>query len=320
MPNPVMNEFALIKRFFAPLSVATGSGNGLVLGIGDDAAVWQPPAGQQLVVCTDTLVAGRHFPAHTAAFSVGWKAVAVNLSDLAAMGAQPAAVLLALSMPDADADWLAGLAAGVDAACQPDQVRLIGGDTTRSPVLCLTVTALGWVPMGMAVRRDGAQTGDLIAVSGTLGGAAHALRHPGGALQHLLDRPQPRTALGQALRGLATAMIDVSDGLVQDLGHVLAASGVGAQLDLDAVPMPPLVQALPRHEALQRACAGGDDYELCFTVPPERWPEVAQRALALGVPVTAIGHIEAQSGLRLVQNGQPLAMDALDLKGFDHFG
>lgn len=312
-----MDEFALIQGYFAHLTPDQTDGTGLLLGIGDDAALCAPPPGQVLAVSTDTLVAGRHFPLHTDPYAVGWKAMAVNVSDLAAMGARPVFVLLALSLPAPDRDWLAAFCAGVQALCAQEKIQLIGGDTTRSPVLSLTVTALGWVPAGQAITRHGARPGDVVVVSGALGGAAHALRHLGSPAQARLDLPQPRTALGLALRGVATAMLDVSDGLLQDLQHVLSASGAGAQLQLEQIPLDAALQDLPIAEALALACTGGDDYELCFTVPPTALGAVQALSQSLGLALNVIGRVEAQPGLRLLWHGQPFEMQ---IQGFNHFG
>lgn len=307
-----MNEFSLIQQFFKHPAQANRH---VVLGIGDDAAIIQPPADQQLVISADTLVAGRHFPFNTSPHAIGWKAAAVNLSDLAAMGAAPQAMLLALSLPVADEGWLAEFSRGFFACCQPQQVALVGGDTTKSPTLTISVTALGWVPTGQAICRAGAQVGDLIVVSNTIGDAAYALQHPGSALQQRLDYPVAQSALGMALRGFAHAMLDISDGLAQDLGHILHASGVGAVLHVEQLPFSPLLQSVEAQQRWAYALTGGDDYELCFTLSPQQLA-CFQAQYAGQFDLTVIGEICQQPGLQLMHHGQPLT---LDIKGYQHF-
>ncbi|HRA90908.1 MAG TPA: thiamine-phosphate kinase, partial [Acinetobacter sp.] len=213
-----MAEFSIIDQYFKRASASDVS-----LGIGDDSAIITPPSSQQLVICTDTLVAGRHFPLNTSAHAIGWKSVAVNLSDLAAMGARPHSILLALSLPNVDHQWLAEFSRGLFECCDQFGVALIGGDTTQSSQLTISVTALGWIEHGQAITRSGAQVGDYICVSGQIGDAAYALKHLGHPLQQRLNYPTPRCHLGQKLKGLASSMIDISDGLAQDLGHILKA-------------------------------------------------------------------------------------------------
>ena len=257
---------------------------GVLLGIGDDAALLRLPAGHDLVACVDTLVAGVHFPHTTDPAAIGWKALAVNLSDLAAKGATPQWITLALTVPQLDREWLAGFMRGMQRLARRHAVALVGGDTTRGP-LSITVQALGSVPRGKALRREGARVGDLIYVSGCLGDAAAGLaivqsrlrassERDARMLRARLDRPAPRIALGLALRGVATACIDVSDCLAQDLVHVLRASGFGARIDTARLPASPaLRRPLPAPAArAQLALAGGDDYELCFSVSPRRSP------------------------------------------------
>jgi thiamine-monophosphate kinase len=290
-----MDEFALIRRYFEPLGRPRPE---VRLGIGDDAALLALPSGSELCITTDTLVAGRHFAADAAAADVGWKALAVNLSDLAAMGAAPLAYTLALTLPEADETWLQGLAAGLAELAAQHDLALIGGDTTRGP-LSLTLTAFGAVPAGRALRRQGAREGDLVCVTGTLGDAALALQlgaQAPAALRQRLHRPQPRLAAGQALRGLASAGLDLSDGLAGDLGHLCRASGVGASVRADLLPASAAFAAAApaaRHLALQ--VQGGDDYELCLTLPPER---VAEATAACGLPLTVIGRITREPGVR----------------------
>lgn len=304
-----MAEFSLIDRYFKTAASAQ-----VDLGIGDDSAIVSPPVGEQLVICTDTLVAGRHFPLSTAAHAIGWKSVAVNLSDLAAMGATPHSILLALSLPQVDDAWLEGFSQGLFDCCAPYNVQLIGGDTTQSPHLTISVTALGWIPTAQGITRSGAQVGDYVVVSGQIGDAAFALQHLGHPLQQRLDYPTPRCELGQSLRGLASSMIDISDGLAQDLGHILKASGVGATLYLDQLPLDPALQVLAPEQRWQYALAGGDDYELCFTLSKDNYQRLCQ--LNPTTPFTIIGSIQAEFGLRLEYQGQP---QSLPLSGYQHF-
>ncbi len=302
-------EFDLIARI---RERASNTRTGVVLGIGDDAALLQIPAGQQLVVAMDTLNAGVHFPDDTAPADIGWKALAVNLSDLAAMGATPAWCTLSLSLPHAGTAFVEGFLDGFLALAALHQVSLVGGDTTRGP-LSICVTAHGLVDAGTALRRDAALIGDDIWVSGTLGDAAAALvqwkakrgqvhfpqeNEPDPFLLARLDRPTPRVALGRALRGIAHACIDISDGLLADLGHVCAASGVGAQVDVDALPASEALLAAFATEACRGMQAtGGDDYELCFTASPAGRDAIHAAALASSVAVTRIGVVTAGLGV-----------------------
>lgn len=328
-----MDEFGLIRRYFAALSEPDGS---VIRGIGDDAAILAPPLGHELLMTSDSLVAGRHFPLSTTAFDIGWKSLAVNLSDLAAMGGQPLWFLLALTIPEPDEAWLAGFADGLRTLAREQGIALVGGDTTRGP-LAITITAVGAAPAGTALRRDCARPGDLVCVTGTLGDAALGLRlsghraaaaqddarepcaqtqHDLEALRVRLDRPTPRLQAGLALRGLATAAIDLSDGLAGDLGHVLAASGVGAELEADALPMSDAFsrQAESR-DRLALQAAGGDDYELCVCLPPEHLA-AARQALA-PLPLTVIGRISPEPGLRWrAADGRLLAPE---LQSYQHF-
>lgn len=299
-PSRGAAEFDLIARIRARALHR----DDVILGIGDDAAVLQVPAGKQLVVATDTLNAGVHFPEHTAPADIGWKALAVNLSDLAAMGAEPAWCTLSLSLPQADVVWLHAFLDGfLDLAAQ-HRVALIGGDTTRGP-LSICVTVHGFVAPDRALRRDGAQVGDDIWVSGTLGDAAGALMQwrAGSAiaasLQARLDRPTPRIRAGLALAAVAHAGIDVSDGLLADLGHLCRASDVGAQIELAALPASAALGAAyaegARH-ALQ--ATGGDDYELCFTASSEDRAAIERIADEAATALTRIGRIVAGTGVR----------------------
>lgn len=319
------SEFDLIGRIQARASARRD----VVLGIGDDAAVLRVAPGHQLVVTTDTLVAGRHFPRATAPRDIGWKSLAVNLSDLAAMGAAPAWVSLALTLPRSDTVWLDAFIGGFQALARWHGVALVGGDTTRGS-LSITVTAHGLVPRGTALRRDGARAGDAIYVSGSLGDAAAGLRvargrFPGSpvatarALRARLDRPEPRIALGLVLRGIASAAIDVSDGLVQDLGHILRASGMGAVVEVDALPASRALRSAVTSRATRRRMqmSGGDDYELCFTVPAAREARLAAIARRLRLPLTRIGTVLRSPGLALLDgHTRPVR---LSLAGYDHF-
>ncbi|WP_179992744.1 MULTISPECIES: thiamine-phosphate kinase [unclassified Acinetobacter] len=304
-----MAEFSIIDTYFNRQNK-----NSVDLGVGDDSALLTPPPQQQLVICTDTLVAGRHFPLDTDPHAIGWKSVAVNLSDIAAMGATPHSILLALSLPQIDHDWLKAFSQGLYDCCDQFGVSLIGGDTTQSPHLTLSVTALGWVDTGQAVPRSGAKPGDLICVSGTVGDAAFALNHLGHPLQQRLDYPTPRCQLGTALKGLANSMIDVSDGLAQDLGHILKASGIGAKLALENLPISPALQALNDEQRWQYALAGGDDYELCFTINPQNYEKLLQKQL--DVSISIIGSIQQQHGLTFEKDGVD---HSLQFNGYQHF-
>ena len=303
------SEFDLIARIRAR---ASNTRTDVVLGIGDDAALLQVPSGQQLVVAMDTLNAGVHFPEDTAPADIGWKALAVNLSDLAAMGATPAWCTLSLSLPDAATAFLDGFLDGFLALAAMHQIALVGGDTTRGP-LSICVTAHGLVDAGTALRRDAACVGDDIWVSGTLGDAAAALaqwkakrgqvhflqeNEPDPFLFARLNWPTPRVALGRALRGIAHACIDVSDGLLADLGHVCAASGVGAQVDVDALPASDaLLAAFDADTCRGLQATGGDDYELCFTAPPEARDAIDAAALQSATVVTRIGVVTTCLGV-----------------------
>jgi thiamine-monophosphate kinase len=319
----MLSEFDLIRHYFNRPRPGRA-----VLGIGDDCALLAPTPGMQLAVSTDMLVEGRHFFAGADPRKLGHKSLAVNLSDLAAMGARPVAFTLALALPEADRTWLAGFSEGLFAVADAHGCELIGGDTTRGPLnICITV--FGDIEPGHALRRDAARAGDDIWISGTLGDARLALAGYWNELalepadQELaaqrMHTPTPRVALGRRLaeRRLAHAALDISDGLVGDLGHILAASGVGATLDVDALPAGP---ALARHEqALRRkfTAAGGDDYELCFTAPAQQRAAIVAAGAEAGTAVTRVGSIDAEAGLRLV-DADGRALD-LALRGWDHF-
>ncbi|TXR35172.1 thiamine-phosphate kinase [Ectopseudomonas mendocina] len=317
-----MGEFELIRRYFAAARCAQG-GDGVVLGIGDDCALLALPAGEQLAVSTDTLVAGVHFPESCDAFLLGQRALAVSASDLAAMGATPQAFTLALTLPNANEVWLAEFARGLQLMAKNCSLVLVGGDTTRGP-LSLTLTVFGRVPVGDALLRSGAQVGDLLCVGGELGDAAGALPlvlgqrdAQDGIREALLARywsPQPQLALGQALRGLATSALDISDGLLADCGHIAKASQVALQIELEQVPLSASLLAFAGEEQA-RLCAlgGGDDYRLAFTLPPARlaqlqadWPEVR-----------VIGRVQAGAGVQLLDAaGQPIDPPT---GGYQHF-
>jgi thiamine-monophosphate kinase len=316
----VTGEFDLIERIRA----RAASREDVLLGIGDDAALLRVPAGQALAVSTDTLIAGRHFPEGTSPADIGWKALAVNLSDLAAMGAAPAWCTLALGLPVAVPDWVDHFLDGFLDLAGQHEVALVGGDTTRGP-LSITVTVHGFVPAESALRRAGARAGDEVWVTGSLGDAAAALEQwrtqglQSAKLRHRLDRPMPRVAAGLALRGLATAAIDLSDGLLADLGHVLEASGVGAELELQRLPTSrPLLDHFA-DDGLRwpLQLAGGDDYELCFTARPGDALAIEQALAAAGTLASAVGRITREPGLRLLKaDGGDYACP---LRGFDHF-
>lgn len=304
-----MAEFSIIDTYFNRQKLSDDD-----LGVGDDSALVTPPPGHQLVICADTLVAGRHFPYDTSPHAIGWKSVAVNLSDIAAMGAKPHSILLALSLPQIDHAWLKGFSQGLYDCCDQFGVRLIGGDTTQSPHLTLSVTAMGWIEAGQAVTRSGAQVDDLVVVSGTIGDAAFGLQHLGHPLQQRLDYPTPRCELGHLLRGLAHSMIDISDGLAQDLGHILKASQVGAVLNLNELPISPVLKSLPESQQLQYALAGGDDYELCFTISRQNYEKLLQ--LQPNVKTTIIGTVKQQYGLTFEKDGLD---HSLQFNGYQHF-
>jgi thiamine-monophosphate kinase len=295
--------------------------------VGDDCALVDITNGMDLAVSTDTMVSGTHFSPDVPAENLGHKALAVNLSDMAAMGAMPYWVLLALTLPKVDHDWLAAFAKGFFDLASEYNVSLVGGDTTRGP-LSLTVTIMGEVPAGAALRRSGAKAGNDIWVSGNIGDAALAVAHRHGRIKldeaeykeavMRLYEPTPRVNLGQALRGMATSAIDISDGLLADLGHICRLSGVGATVELASIPVSP-IGAKHMGEAAGRAAivAGGDDYELCFTAPANSRESIADMETSLGIPLTRIGQIRRGKGVSaLGADGKPLKIDG---RGFDHF-
>lgn len=319
-----MGEFDLIRRHFQRDS---GPAASVVLGIGDDCALLQPTPGHQIAVSSDMLVEGRHFFAGAEPEALGHKALAVNLSDLAAMGARPLGFTLALALPQADDAWLTAFARGLFALADRFACPLVGGDTTRGPLnLCITI--FGELAPGKALRRDGARAGDDLWVSGRLGEARLALERRLGTAwaqsvgplpcgDQRLDLPEPRLALGGALAGVAHAAIDISDGLSGDLGHVLAASRVGARVQVDALPLSPELARLPRHHQIDCMVNGGDDYELLFCAPAQARAEITRLAQACRTPVTRIGQIQPEPGLTWVDSeGHVLPLPA---SSFDHF-
>ncbi|MEC5399304.1 thiamine-phosphate kinase [Uliginosibacterium sp. H1] len=322
MPDTKPSEFELIRRYFTRPVAHTD------LAVGDDAALMTPRPGMQLAVSTDMLVAGTHFFADTAPGDLGWKAAAVNISDMAAMGAEPRWMFLALSLPAVDEAWVAAFAEGFAACCARFGVDWAGGDTTRGPLnLCPTV--IGEVPVAAAIRRDGARAGDDIWVSGTPGLAALGLRHLRDGLPlaeearaqclRSLHRPQPRVELGLALRGVASAMQDVSDGLLGDLGHILSRSRLAAVVEDAALPWSPVLAACSDEPAARAALtAGGDDYELVFTAAPELREQVASIGQRIELPLTRIGQCQSGEGLRLLARDGTL--QPVGRAGYDHFG
>jgi len=301
-----MDEFRLIERFFRRDSKSSE----VVVGIGDDGAVVKTDTNEQTILVTDTMVAGVHFPERTAPQDLGYKLLAVNLSDLAAMGATPSWFLLNLVMPDADETWLEEFSTGLFSLAEEFGVELIGGDTARGP-LCLSATVGGHVKPGTALMRNGAQAGDQLWVSGTLGDAAIGLDlvdgvpgandHDMDYLVGRLNRPKPRIGLGRSLSAVATACVDISDGLLADLGHILRESGaLGAIVDVSCLPLSPqAIGVCGESLARQKALAGGDDYEICFTASPARRPQIEQLTDQCNVKLTCIGSVQAPPGIAL---------------------
>ena len=313
-----MGEFELIRQFFQPLADHARTDQ-LLLGPGDDCAIQRVPPGHDLVFSVDTLVEGVHFPERYSPFYLGWRALAVATSDLAAMGAQPVCFTLALTLPKAEEAWLSGFADGLAKASADFGIALAGGDTTRGP-LAVSIQVHGTVAEGGGLRRTGARPGDLVCVSGTLGDAGAALAflnlaEPSAIQQAVLSQyhfPYPRLTLGQQLTGYASAAIDVSDGLLADLQHILQASCVGALIDADKVPMSPALTELKGEEAIGLALTAGDDYQLCVTLPPGQYARLPANVQA---ELAVIGQIETKSGLRLAgERGH------WQKPGFDHFG
>lgn len=315
-----MAEFDIIAKYFNRPAQAD-------VGIGDDAALIRVREGYQLAVSADMSVAGTHFFADIDPFAIGWKSMAVNVSDMAAMGAEPKWATLSIALPELDAAWLKRFSEGLFACADAFGVSLIGGDTTRGP-LNIAINIMGEVPFGHALQRSGALVDDDIWVSGALGCAALWLQHRLGRLElhaeelamfaEAMHHPQPRVALGLALRGIATAALDISDGMLSDLGHILKASQVGAVLDWQAIPTPVLQHSKVNESVLQQvALAGGDDYELCFTAPAKQRQALLALSGQLDVPLSRIGKVRAEPGLQVLDANNPIV---LSQKGYDHFG
>ncbi|KAE8544268.1 thiamine-phosphate kinase [Marinobacter nauticus] len=312
-----MGEFELIRRYFQPLADGTGQDQ-LLLGPGDDCAIQRVSPGLDLVFSVDTLVEGVHFPSDYSPDYLGWRALAVAVSDLAAMGASPVCFTLALTLPDANQGWLKPFSEGLARASKAFGIALAGGDTTRGP-LTISIQVHGTVESGRALYRSGAKPGDLICVSGTLGAAGAALDYLAAAAPSpdqlaLLSRyhfPQPRLSLGQQLAGRASSAIDISDGLLADLGHILDASGAGARIDTGRIPMMAELVALKGENARNLALGAGDDYELCITIPPETFGTLDA---SVACQLTVIGEITSEPGLQL--SGPVSGV----IQGYEHFG
>ena len=319
-----MNEADLINCYFRGVGSERAD---VALGIGDDAALLRCPAGSELLLTTDALVQNVHFVDGAPPRSLGHRALAINLSDIAAMGGEPAWALLSLTMPQVDEDWLAQFARGMDALACDAGVSLVGGNLSRGPLM-ITVQMAGFVPVGQALRRTGARVDDDLYVSGMIGEAGGGRMQQLGqapihrptdadALRQRFEFPVPRTRLGMRLRGLASACIDVSDGLLADASRLAQASGCGAVIDVDALPLSTALRREFPDKAVEIALTGGEDYELCFTAPKSSASAVLAATQAAGVMVTRIGHLQAESGVTL---GPPQAAQSLQLSTFDHFG
>jgi thiamine-monophosphate kinase len=320
--NSEMPEFDLIRRLQEIIEPERDRKSGCRLGIGDDAAVLEIPSGRQVVVCTDTVVEGVHFPTGTDPRAIGHKALAVNLSDLAAMGAEPGWFLMALTIPEAGLDWVEPFAQSMASLASSAGITLVGGDLSSGP-LSVCVTAMGLAHPDGALTRAGAAVGDLVVVSGRLGAAAHTLKLLGEGLQpceddmRALEYPQPRVELGQRLPGLATACIDLSDGLLADLGHILEQSGAGARIEIDCLPCPESLLTVSPELRRSLQLSGGDDYELCFTVPQHRLEDLRAVSAAAGVETTVIGKVTDGNGVTLQTcNGQ---LYEASCPGYEHF-
>lgn len=322
-----MSEFELIQRYFARNQPTSSA---VTLGIGDDAAILQLPVGELLVVSVDTMVAGTHFLADTPAELIAQRALGAAVSDLAAMAARPLWYTLALTLPDVSESWLEAFAVALAQRSAELGIILVGGDTTRGP-LSLTLTVQGSVQPGLALQRKGAQVGDIIAVTGTLGDSRaglESLLHPQKATMADLDwlrqrfyRPEPRLQLAQQLAPLAHCAIDISDGLMADLGHLLQASQLGAELELTALPLSPALKNFSQDQQRLRdwALSGGEDFELCLTIPAANWAQAQALAASLAIPLTDVGRIIAAPTLCLLDEGQPVPLSQVHQGGYDHF-
>ena len=319
------SEFEIIDSYFAP---SAKQAQGVVLGVGDDCALVEPPVGQHLAISIDTLVEGVHFLPDIDAEDLAWRLLGSSVSDLAAMGAQPLWLTLAITLPEADERWLSRFTSGLDAALEAYKISLVGGDTTSGQLRVLSAQVQGSVPVGEALRRDGAQVGDLIYVSGTLGDSRaglELLQNPQSHAQqadYLLQRflrPSPRIDLGMALRGIATAAIDISDGLLADLGHLLRRSGVAGQIELESLPRSTALHSFcDAAQAMRWAATGGEDFELCFTCPESRKSDIEAISAQLGLRLSAIGRVSVGSELEVKSQGQSWLNP--HGAGFEHFG
>jgi len=319
----MLGEFDLIDRYFRD---AAARRDDVLLGVGDDGALLRPKAGFDLVMVTDTLVEGTHFKAGASPRSIGHRALAVNLSDLAAMGATPAWALLALTLPATEESWIKEFTVGFFDLARQHNLAIVGGDTTRGP-LSVTVQAIGYVPQGKGLRRSGARVGDVVLVSGTLGDAAAGLHDSNDYLRARFDYPTPRITLGESLLDVASAAMDVSDGLLADLAKLTAASAVGATLAIENLPLSKqLLSEKGLDEARRLALTGGDDYELLFTMPEACWEDwlrawTHRSAADQSVAITPIGRIDEHQGLRMTLVGERVDQAALGIErsGWDHF-
>lgn len=318
-----MNEFSLIEVFFKNPAARRSD---VVFGIGDDAACVEVPAGYQLLISMDTLTAEVHFKSDWDAYDIAWKAVMVNISDIAAMGGEPCWITLALTLPDADEGWIKRFSQGLHAALARYNLTLIGGDTTKGP-LSITLTVHGLIPSGLAVTRSGAKPGDKIWVSGTLGAAALAVSFLGDGknpeagdlaiMMNKLLRPVPRVDLAEILRTFAVAAIDISDGLAADLNHICTASKTGACLNRESIPVHPCVKKYRSDDAVELALHGGDDYELCFIIAAEQEKAFISMLKSSRISSTCIGRIEETPGLRMMNKTGKVS--TLDPRGYSHF-
>jgi len=317
------SEFDIIRKYFTDIGQTPEA---LILGVGDDAAIISSPADQELLIAMDTFNPGVHFPEPTSAYDIGYKALAVNLSDIAAMGGEPKWFTLALALPELEHNWLQEFRRGLSALADRYHLKLIGGDTTKGP-LSITIQIAGYAPPHQAIKRSGAQVGDKLYITGTLGDAAVGLELcQQGADKYLsyqqdlidrLNRPTPRIEVGRALRTIATACIDISDGLAGDLKHLLVASQVGAKLETGSLPISrSLQQQIPvRDEQIQKALYYGDDYELCFTAPANRADDIAAIHLQTGCQISLIGDITPQSTVLIELDSE----NKITNEGFNHF-